>query len=96
VPDPRRPPTILAAGGDSAADVWVGVLRTAVGGNVIRSFDIHQCTPERLQHADLIVLSMPAGHRRSQLSAIAHVLKECVHPVLFVPSSEEIVERSLS
>jgi hypothetical protein len=97
VADTRQGPTILAAGEDgAAADVWIGALRTAFGGNVIHSLDIHQCTPDRLQHADLIVLSMPVDHSHSLLNAIAHMLKECVHPVLFVPSTEEIVERSLS
>jgi nucleotide-binding universal stress UspA family protein len=97
VPDPRRSPTILTAGDDrAAADGWVGVLRMAFGGNVFHSLDIQHCTPDRLQHADLIVLSMPPNQSHSQLNAIAHMLKECVHPVLFVPSSEEIVERSPS
>jgi hypothetical protein len=97
VPGTHRAPTILAVGGDdAAADQWVDVLRTAFGGNAVRSLDIHQCAPDRLQHADLIVLSVPADPGQSQLSAIAQVLKECVHPVLFVPSSEEIVERSSS
>jgi hypothetical protein len=58
--------------------------------------DIRQCAPDRLQQADLIVLSMPVAKSHSQLSAIADVLKECVHPVLFVPSSEGIVERRSS
>lgn len=96
LPDTHRVPTILAAGGDGAAvDVWADVLMTAVGGNVVRSLDIHQCTPRRIQQADLIVVSMPADAGYSQLSATEHVLKECVHPVLFVPSSG-IVERSSS
>jgi nucleotide-binding universal stress UspA family protein len=97
LPDTRRVRTILAAGGEGgAADEWVDVLMTAVGGNVVRTQDIHQCTPDRLQHADLIVLSMPVDASRSQLSATEHVLKECVHPVLFVPSSQGTVERSSS
>ncbi len=95
--DVRRPPTILSAGGEgAAADAWADVLRTAFGGSVVRSLDIHQCAPDRLQHADLIVLSMPGGANYSQLRSITHVLKECVHPVLFVPSFEGIAERSSS
>jgi nucleotide-binding universal stress UspA family protein len=46
--------------------------------------------------ASLIVLSIPVGKSDSQLSAITQALKECVHPVPFVPSSEGIVERSSS
>jgi nucleotide-binding universal stress UspA family protein len=96
-PDARRPPRILAAGEDGAAvDAWVDVLRIAFGGSVVRSVDIRHCAPDRLQQADLIVLSMPADKSHSQLNAIAHVLKDCVHPVLFVPSSEGIIERSSS
>jgi hypothetical protein len=40
------------------------------------------------------VLSIPAGANHSHLGDIAHVLKECVHPVLFVPSLEGIAEGS--
>jgi nucleotide-binding universal stress UspA family protein len=95
-PETRRPATILVAGREGlAADVWADEFRTAFGGNVVRSLDIHQCASDRLQHADLIVLSMPPDESHSQVSAIAHVLKECVHPVLFVPSSG-IAERSSS
>jgi nucleotide-binding universal stress UspA family protein len=97
VPNTRRPPRILVAGRDGAAvDVWGDVLRTAFGGIVLPSLEIQQCSPDRMQQADLIVLPMPSDHSDSQLNVIAHVLKECVHPVLFVPSSEGIVERSLS
>ena len=98
VPDTRRAPTILAAGGDgTAADAWVEVLRTTFGGTVVRQADIHQCARDRVQNADLIVLSMqPGGGSHSQVDAIAQVLKECVHPVLFVPSADGIVERSSS
>jgi nucleotide-binding universal stress UspA family protein len=96
-PDTRRPPTILAAGGDgTAADGWADAVRSALGGNVVHSSDIHRCAPDRLQQADLIVLSRPTDASHSQLSAIAHVLKACVRPVLFVPTSEGIVERSSS
>lgn len=98
VPDTHRPPTILAAGcEDGGADAWVDVLRTALGGRVVWSPEIHQCAPDRLQNADLIVLSMQSdGGPHSQADAIAQLLKECVHPVLFVPSVDGIVERSSS
>ena len=32
----------------------------------------------------------------AKFGAIVQVLKECVHPVLFVPPTDGIVERSLS
>ena len=93
----RRLQTILVAGGDGAvSDVWADLFKSALGGSVVRELSLQQCEPNRLEHADVIVLSMPAHASRSQLKAITHVLKECVHPVLFIPSSEEIVERSPS
>lgn len=94
-PDVR---TILAAGSnDSTADAWVDALRTIVGGRVVRSPDIHQCSPDRVQNADLIVLSMPAEiGSHGQFGAIVQVLKECLHPVLFVRSAAGMVERSPS
>jgi nucleotide-binding universal stress UspA family protein len=96
VPDARRLVTILAAGGDvGAGDAWVDVLSSTFAGTVVRSSDIYHCAPERLQNTDLIVLSMPADSD-THFGAIVHVLKECVHPVLFVPSTDGIVERSTS
>jgi len=95
VPD-TRPVTILAAGGDvGVADAWVEVLRSTFGGTVVRSPDIYHCAPDRLQNTDLIVLSMPTDSD-THFGAIVQVLKACVHPVLFVPSTDGIVERSLS
>jgi nucleotide-binding universal stress UspA family protein len=89
VPETRHPLRILAAGGEVAqVDAWVDVLRSAFGGQVVRSPDIHHCAPDRLQNTDLIVLSMAAGSgTHARLGAIVQVLKECVHPVLFVPSA---------
>jgi nucleotide-binding universal stress UspA family protein len=96
VPEAGRPVTILAAGGDvDAGDAWVDVLSGRFTGTVVRSPDIDQCAPDRLENADLIVLSMPADSG-SHFGAMVHVLKECVHPVLFVPSADETVERSTS
>jgi nucleotide-binding universal stress UspA family protein len=96
VPDVRRPLTILAAGSDAGAgDAWVDVLSSTFAGTVVRSPDIHQCAPDRLQNTDLIVLSMPADSG-THFGAIVQVLKACVHPVLFVPSTEGTFERSTS
>lgn len=96
VPDGRRPISILVAGGDAgAADAWVDALRSTFAGTVVRSPDISHCAPDLLDHTDLIVLSMRADSD-THFGAIVHVLKECVHPVLFVPSTDGIVERSRS
>ena len=96
VPETRHPLRILAAGGEVAdVDAWVDVLRSTFGGHVVRSSDIHQCAPDQLQNTDLIVLSVATGtDTHAQLGAIVQVLKECVHPVLFVPSASGMVERS--
>ena len=98
VPDTGTAPTILAAGADgAAADAWVDVLRTSLGGNVVREADIHQCAPDRVRNADLIVLSMSTDvGAHARFGPIVRVLKECVHPVLFVPLADGIVERSSS
>lgn len=97
-PQTRQAPIILGAGGEgAAADGWIEALRTAVGGQVARSSDISRCAPDRLQNADLIVLSMPADNgSHAEFSGIVQVLKECVRPVLFVPSPGRTVERRSS
>jgi nucleotide-binding universal stress UspA family protein len=97
VPEIRHPLRILAAGGEVAdVDAWVDVLKGTFGGHVVRSPDIHQCAPDRLQNTDLIVLSTAGADTHAQLGAIVQVLKECVHPVLFVPSASGMFERSSS
>jgi nucleotide-binding universal stress UspA family protein len=96
VSEARRPITILAAGSDvGKSDAWVDVLSSTFAGNVIRSLDIYHCAPDHLQNTDLIVLSMPADIN-THFGAMVQVLKECVHPVLFVPSTDGIFERSPS
>jgi nucleotide-binding universal stress UspA family protein len=96
VPDTRGPVTILAAGDDvGAGDAWVDVLSSTFSSTVVRSPDIYHCAPDRLQNIDLFVLSMPADSDR-HFGAIVQVLKECVHPVLFVPSTDGNFERSTS
>jgi nucleotide-binding universal stress UspA family protein len=95
VPLARHPLRILAAGDDRAADVWVEVLSGTFGGTVVRSPEIHQCAPDRFHNTDLVVVSPAAGSAaHSQRGEIAQVLKECVHPVLFVPPTGGILEGS--
>ena len=71
------------------------LLRSTFAGTVVRPPDIGHCAPDLLQNTDLIVLPMPADSD-THFGAMVQVLKECVHPVLFVPSTEGIVERSTS
>ena len=98
IPDPRRPLTILAGGADgSESDAWVELFMNTFGGHAVRAPDVHKCAPDDLRNTDLIVLAIPAHTDiDAQFSAIVQVLKECVHPVLFVPSPAGIFERSSS
>lgn len=98
VPETGHPLRILAAGSELAeVDAWADLLRSTFGGHVVRSPDARQCAPDQIQNTDLIVLSMATGaDAHAQLGAIVQVLKECVHPVLFVPSASGISERSSS
>ena len=98
VPDTRRPSTILAAGDDTVAVTRGSMCSGATfGGQVVRRRISHQCPPDRVENTDLIVLSMPADvGTHGRFGAIVQVLKECVHPVLFVPSADGIFERSSS
>jgi hypothetical protein len=71
------------------------VLRSAFAATVVRSAEISHCAPDLLENADLVVLSVPVDSGM-HFGAIVQVLKGCIHPVLFVPSIDAIVERSPS
>ena len=96
IPETHRPISILAAGGDrEVTQPWVDVLLSTFLGHVVRFPVIHKCVPERLQYADLIVLAMPAEvDAHASFDAIVQVLRDCVRPVLFVPSTAGIFEGS--
>lgn len=89
IPDTHRPISIFAGGDDlEAADPWIDVLRSTFLAQVVRLPAIHKCVPERLQNADVIVLAIPtAVDARARFDAIVQVLRDCVRPVLFVPST---------
>lgn len=87
VPDPRRGFSILADGSDGVVTAWADALKTAFGGTVMRALDIRHSAHDRLQHADLIVLATPAAGAHGEFGATVQVLKECVYPVLFIPSA---------
>ena len=72
-----------------------GVLASAWDADITTFHASTQDAPAYFTNTDLIVLSMPADSD-THLGAIVQVLKACVHPVLFVPSTDGIVERSPS
>ncbi len=84
-------PTILAAGADGAADAWVEALSVAIGGSVVRAPELHRCAPGSVGAADMIVLPVPTP---AHLDELTHVLKECRHPVLFVPVTHTLERTS--
>ena len=97
VPAAQPALAILAAGADCAAcDAWAEVLRAAFGGSISRLPDLLHCAPDGVRNADLIVLSVPSAETHASLNAIVRVLKECVHPVLFVPSVDVVARESAS
>lgn len=90
VPSGGSAPNILLVGGGSpTAEQWADAVRTAFGGRVMHAASIDDCTRDRLREADLIVFALPADAGHAQVAAVTHMLKECLHPVLFVPSSED-------
>ena len=96
VPMGGEAPDILAAGTGVTVDAWLDTLRTAFGGRIIRADGIDDCSPDRLRDADVIVFPLPGDSRHGHVKAVAHLLKECGHAVLFVPASDLPVERSAS
>lgn len=92
----RAPDILIAGNGIPAITAWADTLRTAVGGRVSRIAGIDDCTPDHLRAADLIVYPMPADGGHAHVKALAHLLQECRHPVLFVPYSQGPLERSSS
>lgn len=77
------------------AEAWVAALANAVKGSVERAGELAGCTPETLRHADLVVVALPPESRiDDDFSGIVQVLKQCSHPVLFVPAAEAALPRS--
>ena len=89
IPETHRPISILAAGEDrELTQPWLDLLLSTFLGHVIRSPVIQKSAPDRLQNADLIVLAMPTEvDAHAGFDAIVQVLRDCVRPVLFVPSN---------
>ena len=92
----RRGATVVVPGdGDAAAiDRWVRVFEEILQ-MTVRTEPIATCDVDRLRDAGLVVVPLPVGAADGrEFDAIVDVLKECVHPVLFVPAARPAVVRS--
>jgi nucleotide-binding universal stress UspA family protein len=90
--------TVLApATDDQEVEAWLTALGEALQVHVVRTGDIGSCPPDRLRDADLVVVPLPpTGATGAQFDAIVHVLKECPHPVLFIPAAHSVLSRRSS
>ena len=88
--------SIVAAGsGSDRLEAWLAALGSTMQGDVRRTGEISHCTPERLRGADLVVVALPPPSTSAPgFDAVVQVLKECPHPVLFVPAAEALLRRS--
>ena len=97
LPERNQDAAVLAVRHEDAdgLDAWVEAMRSGFSGTVVGSVHARQCAPDVVRSADVLVVSMPsASDARVQPGAIVEMLKECVHPVLFVPIGNGILERS--
>jgi nucleotide-binding universal stress UspA family protein len=74
---------------------WLAALGAVRRGGVLRAGEAARCTSDTLSGAGLVVLALPAA-AGPEHDAVAKVLKECSHPVLFVPAGRPVPERSRS
>lgn len=92
-----RAPNILVVGsGVPLIEGWADTLRVAFGGRVLHAPSLDHCSPDRLREADVIVFPLGAGSNHAHVKEVAHLLQECVRPVLFVPHPEEPLQRRSS
>lgn len=78
------------------ADAWLATFGTALNAEVSRVTEVARCTPEHLRTADLVVLTLTREPGGTSLEAAVEMLKECSHPVLFIPAAEAAIPRSPS
>lgn len=71
------------------ADAWIAAFERAWHAAVVRTGAIAACQPQELQTADLVIV--PTLGNPETVRAVAHVLEDCTHPVLFVPARHEKV-----
>jgi nucleotide-binding universal stress UspA family protein len=98
VPGTDRPISIFVVGDDhEVTEPWIEVLRRTFLGHVVRFPLIHKCPSERLHNADLIVVAMPRETGADgRFDVVVQLLRDCVRPVLFVPSAAGLFEGSRS
>lgn len=90
----RRGAMLVTQSGSAAADPWVRAFGEALGMSIARTESIVTCHAQRLESADLVVVPLATHSGASGFEAVVDVLKDCSHPVLFVPAREPGVERS--
>lgn len=80
--------TVVVAGRvNDSAEGWIDRLQQALGLRVVRRDSTASCDIRTVTDAALLVVPVSADRDRGpEFEAIAHVLKECPHPVLFVPT----------
>ena len=81
---------------DTRADAWLAAFGTAMNAEVSRVADVAHCTPDHLRTAGLVVLTLTRESRGTSLDQAVQMLKECSHPVLFIPAAEAAIPRSPS
>ena len=72
-------------------DAVVASLQSALALTVTRAPSLAECTPDRLRGADLVVVPF-GGSSGVGLEAAIDALKECSHPLLFVPAAAGVRE----
>lgn len=84
----HAPSTMLVIGAQSErVDGLVTLLQSALALTVIRTRSPRECSADRVRAADLVVVPL-GGRSGVGLEVAIDVLKECSHPVLFVPTEQ--------
>ena len=81
---------------DARADEWLAAFGAAVNADVNRVAEVAHCTPDHLRTANIVVLPLTRQPGDTSLEAAVEMLKECSHPVLFIPAAEAAPHRSPS
>ena len=82
---------MVVIGARSDVDAVVASLQSALALTVTRTPSLLECTADRLRGADLVVVPFGGGSGVG-LEAAIDALKECSHPLLFVPAAAGVRE----